>query len=104
MMICKTNEQIELMRQSALLVSKTLSEVAKLLKPGLTTLEIDKMIGEFVKDHKAIPSFLHYNGYPFNSCISVNDVKELKKRLWETGSGISLLLYRSIQKESMAMV
>ena len=74
MMICKTNEQIELMRQSALLVSKTLSEVAKLLKPGLTTLEIDKMIGEFVKDHKAIPSFLHYNGYPFNSCISVNDV------------------------------
>jgi methionyl aminopeptidase len=74
MMICKTNEQVELMRQSALLVSKTLTEVAKLLKPGLTTLAIDKMIGEFVNDHKAIPSFLHYNGYPFNSCISVNDV------------------------------
>ncbi|MGZ8525441.1 MAG: type I methionyl aminopeptidase [Chitinophagaceae bacterium] len=74
MMICKTNEQIELMRQSALLVSKTLSEVAKLVKPGLTTLSIDKMIGEFVGDHHAVPSFLHYNGFPFNSCISVNDV------------------------------
>jgi methionyl aminopeptidase len=74
MMICKTNEQVELMRQSALLVSKTLTEVAKAVKAGVTTLAIDKMIGEFVKDHRAIPSFLHYNGYPFNSCISVNDV------------------------------
>ena len=70
----KTNEQVEQMRQSALLVSKTLSEVAKLLKPGITTLSIDKMIGEFIRDHKAVPSFLNYRGYPFNSCISVNDV------------------------------
>ncbi len=74
MMIYKTNEQVELMRQSALLVSKTLAEIAKILKPGITTLSIDKIIGEFVRDHNAIPSFLHYKGYPFNSCISVNDV------------------------------
>lgn len=74
MMIYKTDEQVELMRQSALLVSKTLTEVAKLLKPGITTLSIDKMIGEFIRDHQAIPSFLNYKGYPFNSCISVNDV------------------------------
>jgi methionyl aminopeptidase len=75
MMICKTNEQVELMRQSALLVSKTLTEVAKILKPGITTLAIDKMIGEFIHDNGAIPSFLNYQGtYPFNSCISVNDV------------------------------
>jgi methionyl aminopeptidase len=74
MMICKTNEQVELMRQSALLVSKTLTEVAKLLKPGITTLSIDEMIGEFIRDNNAIPSFLNYKGYPFNSCISVNDV------------------------------
>ncbi len=73
-MICKTNEQIEQMRQSALLVSKTLTEVAKMLKPGITTLSIDKMIGEFIRDNNATPSFLNYNGYPFNSCISVNDV------------------------------
>jgi len=62
------------MRQSALLVSKTLTEVASMLKPGLTTLEIDGLIGEFIGDHHAVPSFLNYNGYPFNSCISVNDV------------------------------
>jgi methionyl aminopeptidase len=74
MMICKSNDEVELMRQSALLVSKTLSEVAKLLKPGITTLSIDKMIGSFIHDHHAVPSFLNYKGYPFNSCISVNDV------------------------------
>ena len=74
MMICKTNDQIEQMRQSALLVSKTLTEVAKILKPGITTLSIDKMIGEFIKDHHASPSLLGYNGYPYNACISVNDV------------------------------
>ncbi len=74
MMICKTNEQVELMRQSALLVSKTLTEAAKLLKPGITTLSIDEIIGEFIRDNNAIPSFLNYRGYPFNSCISVNDV------------------------------
>jgi methionyl aminopeptidase len=74
MMIYKSNEEIELMRQSALLVSKTLSEVAKLLKPGITTLSIDKMIGSFIHDHHGVPSFLNYRGYPFNSCISVNDV------------------------------
>ncbi len=74
MMISKTKEEVELMRQSALLVSKTLTEVAGLLKPGITTLSIDKMIGDFIRDHKAIPSFLNYHGYPFSSCLSVNDV------------------------------
>ena len=74
MIIIKTNEEVELMRQSALLVSKTLTQVAKMLKPGLTTLAIDDFIGEFIHDHKAIPSFLNYRGYPFNSCLSVNDV------------------------------
>ncbi len=74
MMITKTKEQIELMRQSALLVSRTLSEIAKMLKPGLTTLAIDQRIGQIIRDHHAIPSFLDYRGYPFNSCISVNDV------------------------------
>jgi methionyl aminopeptidase len=74
MMICKTDTEIELMRKSALLVSKTLSEVATILKPGITTLSLDVMIGEFIRDHNAIPSFLNYHGFPFNSCISVNDV------------------------------
>lgn len=70
----KTAEEIELMRQSALLVSNTLAEVATLLKPGITTLELDIFIGNFIKDNGGMPSFLNYRGYPFNSCISVNDV------------------------------
>ena len=74
MIIIKNNEEIELMRKSALLVSKTLSVIAADLKTGITTLSLDKKIGEFIRDHNAVPSFLNYNGYPFNSCISVNDV------------------------------
>src|SRR5205085_6912555 len=70
----KNEKEIELMRESALLVSETLSEVVKILKAGIKTISIDQFIGEFIRDHKAIPSFLNYHGYPFNSCISVNDV------------------------------
>jgi methionyl aminopeptidase len=74
MIYYKTETEIDLMRESARLVSQTLAEVAKFLKPGITTLSIDKFIGEYIRDHKGIPSFLNYHGYPFNSCISVNDV------------------------------
>ncbi len=71
----KTDAEVELMRHSATLVSATLAEVAKILKPGITTLFIDKLCNEFVRDHKAVPSFYNYQGtYPFNICASVNDV------------------------------
>ena len=50
MIIPKTAEEIELMRESALLVSKTLGEVAKVIKPGVTTLELDKLAEEFIRD------------------------------------------------------
>lgn len=70
----KTPTEIELMRESALLVSKTITEIAKVLKAGTTTLELDILIGQFIKDNGGIPSFLNYKGYPFNSCTSVNDV------------------------------
>jgi methionyl aminopeptidase len=70
----KNQQEIELMRESALLVSETLSEVSKTLKPGVTTISLDIFIGEFLADNKAVPSFLNFHGYPFNSCISVNDV------------------------------
>jgi methionyl aminopeptidase len=70
----KTPSEIELMRSSALLVSKTLTEVAKVLKPGVTTRQLDTLIADYIHDHDAVPSFLDYRGYPFASCISVNDV------------------------------
>lgn len=62
------------MKEAALLVSKTLTEVAAVLKPGMTTLQIDKLCLDFIKDHKAVPSFYDYRGYPHNICASVNDV------------------------------
>ncbi len=74
MILYKSDAEIELMRLSALLVSQTLTEVATILKPGITTLALDEFIGGYIRDHNAIPSFLNYNGFPFNSCISVNDV------------------------------
>lgn len=74
MMICKTDAEVALMKEAALLVSKTLTEVAKVLKPGMTTMDIDKICGDYVRDNKAIPSFLNYRGYPHNVCASVNDV------------------------------
>jgi len=70
----KNPEEIELMRISARLVSQTLTEIAKLLKPGITTMAIDKKVGEIIRSYDAVPSFLNFNGYPFNSCTSVNDV------------------------------
>jgi methionyl aminopeptidase len=70
----KTKDEIALMRESALLVSKTLTEVAGMLKPGVTTMQLDKLVAAFIFDHGGVPSFLHYKGYPYNSCMSVNDV------------------------------
>lgn len=70
----KTEAEIVLMKKAATLVSKTLTEVAKILKPGVTTLQIDRLCAEFVKDNNAVPSFYNYRGYPHNICASVNDV------------------------------
>ncbi|HVY76614.1 MAG TPA: type I methionyl aminopeptidase [Puia sp.] len=74
MIYYKTKAEIELARESCLMVSQTLTETAKLLKPGITTLFLDKFISDYIHDRGAVPSFLNYNGYPYASCISVNDV------------------------------
>lgn len=74
MMIHKTETEIALLKEAATLVSKSLTEVAKVLRPGMTTMQIDTLCAEFVKDHKAVPSFYNYRGYPHNVCTSVNDV------------------------------
>ncbi|MEJ5263719.1 MAG: type I methionyl aminopeptidase [Bacteroidales bacterium] len=68
----RSAEEIELLRVSNLLVSKTLAEVAKWIRPGVTTLELDKKAEEFIRDHGAVPAFLGYNGYPNTLCTSVN--------------------------------
>lgn len=74
MIILKTEEEIELIRISATLISSTLTEVAKVLKPGITTMALDKLAAQYIADHGAIASFLNYKGYPHHICTSVNDV------------------------------
>jgi methionyl aminopeptidase len=73
MIYIKSTTEIELIRESSLLVSATIAEVAKFLKPGITTLQVDTLAETFIGDHKAVPSFKKYKGYPFATCISVND-------------------------------
>lgn len=69
----KNAAEIELMRESALLVSETIATVATILQPGITTLKVDAIAEEFIRDNKAIPSFKNYHGFPYACCISVND-------------------------------
>lgn len=81
MIFLKTDDEIELLRQSNLLVGRTLAEVAKLIKPGVTTKQLDRIAEEFIRDNGAIPTFKGFpnpikGGEPFPGalCTSVNDV------------------------------
>lgn len=73
MLYYKTNEEIEQIRLSSLLVSRTHAEVARVIAPGVTTLALDKIAEEFIRDNGGIPAFKGYNGFPFSLCISVNE-------------------------------
>lgn len=68
----KSAEEIQLMRESALIVSKTLGVIAKEVKPGVTTLKLDKLAEEFIRDHDAIPGFLGLYDFPNTLCMSPN--------------------------------
>ena len=70
----KTEEEILLMKENGILVSRTLAEVGKIIAPGVTTLALNRVAETFIRDHGAVPSFLGYDGFPAALCISVNDV------------------------------
>ena len=73
MIYLKTDEEIELLRISNQIVAKTLGELAKHVKEGVSTLQLDKIAEEFIRDNGAIPSFLNYEGYQNSICTSVNE-------------------------------
>jgi methionyl aminopeptidase len=73
MIYLKTAEEIELMRQAALLVSKTLGLVASEIKEGVTLKHLDKIAEEFIRDNKATPAFKGYHGFPASLCLSLNE-------------------------------
>jgi len=73
MIFLKSDEEIELLRISNQIVAKTLAELAKIIAPGVTTLQLDKIADEFIRDHGAVPNFLNYGGFPNSICTSVNE-------------------------------
>ena len=78
MIYLKTDDEVELLREANILVGKTLGEMAKLIRPGVTTRELDKVAEEFIRDHGATPTFLGYPNpyggpFPASMCTSVND-------------------------------
>jgi methionyl aminopeptidase len=73
MVFYKTDEEIELIRESCLLVCKTLAEVGRMIRPGISSVEIDKTAETFIRDHGAEPAFKGYRGFPATLCVSVNE-------------------------------
>lgn len=73
MIYYKNQEQIEKIRASSLLVGQTHAEVAKAIKPGVSTAMLDRLAETFIRDHGAIPGFKGYQGFPATLCISVNE-------------------------------
>src|SRR5665647_3088430 len=73
MIFLKSDEEIEYLRISNQIVAKTLAEMAKLIAPGVSTEQLNKVADEFIRDNGAVPGFLGYGGFPKSICTSVNE-------------------------------
>ncbi len=73
MIFIKNDEEISLLKESNQLVGKTLGELSKHIRPGISTLALDKIGEDFIRSHGAVPGFLNYGGFPNSLCISIND-------------------------------
>lgn len=73
MIYLKTEEEIELIRLSSLLVGKTHGEISKHIKPGVTTNKLDQIAEEFIRDNGGVPAFKGYSGFPASLCISIDE-------------------------------
>lgn len=94
MIIIKSQQEIEIMRESGLITAKILRDLEKLIKPGMSTKDIDIFVEETILSNKMIPSFKGYNGFPASACVSINE--ELvhgipnSKRLLKEGDIVSV--------------
>ncbi len=73
MIFLKTDEEIEFLRTSNQIVAKTLAEIAKIIAPGVSTMQLNNLADEFIRDNGGIPNFLNYGGFPYSICASVNE-------------------------------
>ena len=69
----KTIEEIELIKESAQILGKAHAEIARMIKPGAKTSDMDRVAEEFIRDYDGVPSFLNYNGFPYTLCVSPNE-------------------------------
>lgn len=69
----KSNAEVELIRQSCVLVNDAIAYVAAMIRPGISTLELNDKADEYIMAHGAVPNFKNYHGFPYACCISVND-------------------------------
>ena len=72
MIYLKTHKEIDLMRESSLLVARTHAELAKVIKPGINSLSLDKLAEEFIRDNGGVPAFKGYNSFPYTLCVSAD--------------------------------
>lgn len=90
----KSDREIELMREAGTILARTHEELGKIIRPGISTWEINRIGEEIIRSYHCIPSFLNYNGYPASICISVNDEVvhgiPSKKRILREGDIVSL--------------
>ena len=103
----KTAREIELMRESCHLLEKVHDELAKAIRPGISTWEIDHLGEEMIRSFGCTPNFLHYNGYPASICVSVNDEVvhgiPSKNRVLQDGDIVSLdagVIYKGYHSDS----
>lgn len=107
----KSESEIELMREAGHILAIVHEELAAMIKPGISTYDIDKRGYEVIKSYGCIPSFLNYNGYPASICVSVNDEVvhgiPSKKRILKDGDIVSLdagVIYKGWQSDSARTV
>lgn len=111
MVTIKSHREIELMRKAGKLLAQTHEEMAKAIKPGMSTWEVDKIGEDIIRSFGCIPSFLNYNGFPASICVSVNDEVvhgiPSKKRIIKDGDIVSLdagLIYEGYHADAARTV
>lgn len=103
----KSAREIELMREAGKILAKTHEELAKAVRPGISTMDIDRLGEEIIRSYGCIPSFKNYNGYPASICVSVNDEVvhgiPSKKRILQEGDIVSLdagVIYKGFHSDA----
>jgi methionyl aminopeptidase len=111
MVTIKSHREIDLMRKAGKLLAQTHEEMAKAIKPGMSTWDVDKLGEEIIRSFGCIPSFLNYNGFPASICVSLNDevVHGIpnKKRIIKDGDIVSLdagLIYEGYHADAARTV